>query len=335
MRIATRQNVSMSPASDSVDLLRSHGLRSTPQRRAILTAFEGGRTEHLSADEVHAQASQTLPDLGRGTVYATLAEFTELGLLAAFGVPEPVRYETNTTPHDHFGCRVCLRLFDLDGVVPGLENLTKRGFAIERVETRAEGICAECTDYETSLREGARAILATKPLGDILETRGIAGAEVSGPLGSLLLAATPQGLIRLAFEEHADASQLRKLAASRRGNDAGRRHLDQATRELQRYLTHKSTRTDCTIDWVALADHHPAVLQSTLEIPYATTRSYTELENNLPAKELGWPLGANPIPIIAPCHRVTRGVQTPDIFVGGPHRREWLLAHEQHHPRSG
>ena len=36
------------------------------------------------------------------------------GLLAAFGTPEPVRYETNTEPHDHFRCRLCLRLFDLD-----------------------------------------------------------------------------------------------------------------------------------------------------------------------------------------------------------------------------
>ncbi len=334
MLSVARQNASMRPASDSGNLLRSHGLRSTPQRRAILAAFGGGRTEHLSADEVHAQASQTLPDLGRGTVYATLAEFTELGLLAAFGASEPVRYETNTTPHDHFRCRVCLRLFDLDGVLRGLEHLAKRGFAIERIQTRAEGVCAECGDYETSLRNGAQAILTTRPLGDILQTRAIAAAVVSSPLGPLLLAATPHGLIRLAFEDHADASQLRKLAASRRGTQAARRHLDQGTGELQRYITANSTQIDCTIDWGALAEHHPTVLQATLEIPYATTRSYTELNNNLTAKELGWPLGANPIPIVAPCHRVTRGTQIPETFVGGPSRRKWLLAHEQHHPRS-
>ncbi len=324
----------MSSASpDSVGLLRSHGLRSTPQRRAILAAFQGGSTEHLSADEVHARASSTLPDLGRGTVYATLAEFTELGLLAAFGVPEPVRYETNTTPHDHFRCRVCLRLFDLDGVVHGLGNI-KTGFTIECVETRAEGVCAECTDYETSLRKGARAILTTKPLGDIFEIRGIAGAEVNSPVGPLLLAATPQGLIRLAFDEHADAGPLRELAASRRGNDATRGHLHQAIHEVQGYLAGQRTQIDCTIDWATLADHCPDLLRSTLDIPYATTRSYTEFQLGLPAKELGWPLGANPIPIITPCHRVTRGIQTPDIFVGGPQRRRWLLAHEQRHAGS-
>ena len=37
---------------------------------------------------------------------------------------------------------------------------------------------------------------------------------------------------------------------------------------------------------------------------------------------------ANPIPIVAPCHRVTRGVETPITFVGGPERRRWLQAYE-------
>ena len=83
--------MSLTP-DDAGELLRARGMRSTPQRRAILSVFGGGRTEHLSADEVYAQASRSLPDLSRGTVYATLAEFSELGLLSAFGSPEPVRY---------------------------------------------------------------------------------------------------------------------------------------------------------------------------------------------------------------------------------------------------
>jgi Fe2+ or Zn2+ uptake regulation protein len=98
---------------DAGELLRARGMRSTPQRRAILSAFYGGRTDHLSADEVYAQASRALPELGRGTVYAALAEFTALGLLSAFGSPEPVRYETNLQLHAHFRCRLCARVFDL------------------------------------------------------------------------------------------------------------------------------------------------------------------------------------------------------------------------------
>ena len=64
----------MSLRSDQAgELLRARGLRSTPQRRAILGAFQGGPTEHLSADEVYARAAKSLPDLSRGTVYAALA----------------------------------------------------------------------------------------------------------------------------------------------------------------------------------------------------------------------------------------------------------------------
>lgn len=313
----------------SVDLLRSHGLRGTPQRRAILAAFQGGRAEHLSADEVHARASRTLPDLGRGTVYATLAEFTELGLLAAFGVPEPVRYESNTCAHDHFRCRVCLRLFDLDGLPAVASSISQRGFLVERVETRAKGVCADCTDYLAGLRTAAQAILTTPPLGDSLHMRGTAVIEISTPLGPLLLAATQRGMIRLAFPEHADACQLRDLASNRRGSVVARRHLHQATRELSHYLTGDSRHLDCTIDWATLADHAPDVLQSTLEIPYGTTRSYTDMKVDRRARKLGEALGANPVPILTPCHRVMRGVETPEIFVGGAQRRTWLLAIER------
>ena len=110
-------------------------MRSTPQRRAILSVFVGGRTEHLAADEVYARASRLVPELSRSTVYATLAEFSELGLLSAFGTPEPVRYETNLDPHAHFRCHLCLRIFDLIGGHQEPGDISDPGFVVERVET--------------------------------------------------------------------------------------------------------------------------------------------------------------------------------------------------------
>jgi Fe2+ or Zn2+ uptake regulation protein/O6-methylguanine-DNA--protein-cysteine methyltransferase len=312
---------------NAAELLRSHGLRSTPQRRAILGAFQGGSTEHLSADEVHSRTSQVLPDLGRGTVYAALAEFTELGLLSAFGAPEPVRYETNTVQHDHFRCRLCLRLFDLEDAVPGLNRIAGHGHTIERVETRAEGICSDCSAYEKGLTEGTRAIRATGPSDDWRAMRGVAAAEMDGPLGTLLLAATPRGLIRLGFDDHADAESLRELAKSRRGSQAARHHLDVIIVELERYLNHVSTQIECPVDWDALADTES--LRAPLEIPYATTRSYSELSVKRDARRLGRLMGANPIPLVVPCHRVTRGAEEPKVFVGGRERRHWLLLHER------
>lgn len=316
---------------DAGELLRATGLRSTPQRRSILSVFHGHRTEHLSADEVYARATQSLPDLSRGTVYATLAEFTELGLLSAVGAPDPVRYETNTTRHAHFRCRLCLRLFDLEHGLQNPELITERGFQIERVETLAEGVCADCGEYTSGLAAAARAIKRSGAQGDALGARGAASLETQTQLGTILLAATPHGLIRVAFDDHADADALRALAASRRGSQAARAHLSQTAEKLRLYFAGATDPINCEIDWEQLSPDATTALQATATIPYATNRSYSALGLDITAQELGSIMGGNPIPIVTPCHRVTRGSEIPTIFVGGPTRRHWLERHEREH----
>jgi methylated-DNA-[protein]-cysteine S-methyltransferase len=330
--LAARHNVCVPQSRpDPAETLRSRGLRSTPQRRAILTAFDGGAAEHLSADEVHARASQLNPDLGRGTVYATLAELTELGLLAALGAPEPVRYEINATPHDHFRCRVCLRHFDLDGASRDPLPAAPEGFTVERVETRLEGVCAECSEYEAGLVSGTRMIAKGEPVADLLKRPGIACAAGDGPLGPLQLAASPDGLVRLAFEDHGDFAELRARSAGRRGSQAARGHLRTAIEELRRYFAGELTRFETPVDWSAFAPPLAEALRAASRIPYARRRSYTELGLQLPAREIGLSYGANPLPVLTPCHRVTRGVETPKAFVGGLERRRWLEGHERRH----
>jgi methylated-DNA-[protein]-cysteine S-methyltransferase len=319
----------MSLRSDKAgELLRARGLRSTPQRRAILGAFQGDPTEHLSADEAYARAAESLPDLSRGTVYATLAEFSELGLLSATGAPEPVRYETNTTHHSHFRCRLCLRIFDLVSGLQNPEEITDAGFSVDRVDTRAEGICAECNDYDAGLRAGARAISQSGPTADTLAAPGVATATLDGPLGALLLAATPQGLTRVAFEGHGDFDALQTRASGRRGSYAARRHLADAAAKLRDYFAGNTGREQWVIDWAFLEPSGALALRSTESIPYAGHRSYIDLANAGSAGDLGRIMGANPIPIVAPCHRVTRGVEVPTTFVGGSDRRHWLESHE-------
>jgi Fe2+ or Zn2+ uptake regulation protein/O6-methylguanine-DNA--protein-cysteine methyltransferase len=315
---------------DASELLRARGMRSTPQRRAILSVFGGGRTEHLSADEIYARASEALSGLSRATVYATLAEFSELGLLSAFGSPEPVRYDTNLEPHAHFRCRLCLRISDLAGgrQVPG--DINDPGFVVERVETRAEGVCDECTAYAAGLQAGASAMRKAGPAIDTLSASGVAVSELESPLGPLILGATPQGLTRLAFDDHGDVDALRAHAASRRGSHAARGHLAQASTSLQEYFSGQLSLPVCSIDWGRLDSGAPG-LTATEAIPYGTQRSYSTLDRGLSSRDLGRLLGRNPIPVFMPCHRVGRGTETPVTFVGGAARRQWLQAHEQTH----
>jgi methylated-DNA-[protein]-cysteine S-methyltransferase len=239
-----------------------------------------------------------------------------------------VRYETNTSHHSHFRCRLCLRTFDIRSGLQNPEEITDPGFTVERVDTSAEGICAECNDYAAGLKAGARAISRSGPTTDTLAAPGVATASLDGPLGTLLLAATPQGLTRVAFEGHGDFDALRAHATSRRGSQGARRHLTDAAAKLRDYFAGNTNRPHWVIDWAFLESAGEPALRSTESIPYASHRSYTDLTNAGSARDLGRIMGANPIPIVTPCHRVTRGIEIPTTFVGGPDRRHWLNSYE-------
>ncbi len=305
-----------------MQLLRSRGLRVTPQRRAILDAFTHGPAEHLSADEVHARAAAAVPELGRGTVYAALAELTELGILSARGSPEPVRYETNTAPHQHFRCRLCLRLFDVDLEEPPTEALTAGGYVVEHVTVSADGVCAECGDYAKGLRAGAdRARNRPSPeLPDDLAT-----ATVDTRLGPLALAATPSGLMRAVFDNHADAATLRDAKRARRGGRAARDHIATAKAAVADFFAGHPPR-ETTIDWSHLPD--APTLHAVMTIPAAHDASYETLGTGA-ARQTGDSLGANPVAILIPCHRVTRGSEVPPEYVGGADRLAALRAIER------
>jgi methylated-DNA-[protein]-cysteine S-methyltransferase len=312
--------------------LRERGLRSTPQRHAILKAFERRPAEHLSAEEIHDRASRSLSSLSRATVYATLAELTELGLLSAVGLPEPVRYELNTARHDHFRCRLCLRLFDLDGSRETFVAGPPRAI-VERVDVRAEGICADCVDYGAALKRGARSIKhdsRARPWSDVLQRAEVACAATDGPLGTVLLAASPDGVLRLAFDDHFDVPALQARAASRKGARDARRRLHETSSALEHFFTGERRAVDCAIDRRGLADAAQA-LDATRAIPFAAHLSYTKLPGGLAPSALGLWMGSNPLPLIFPCHRVSRGKEVPDMFVGGLERRRWLEQHEREH----
>ena len=298
---------------DAGELLRARGLRVTPQRRAILGAFSRDAAEHLSADEIHARASAVVPELGRGTVYAALAELTELGLLAARGSPEPVRYETNTEPHQHFRCRLCLRLFDValgdpDPAVP-------EGFVVEQIAITAEGVCAECVEYDKGLRAGAKRA-RSHPSPDLPE--GLAATTADTPLGRLTLAATADGVVRSVFAGHGDLPALRRMVDGRRGSRAAREHLAAAKDVVAAYFAGQPARA-CAIDWARIRGG-PS-LRAAMAVPRGQLASYDALESTAGARELGDTLGSNPLAILVPCHRVIRGRELPDEYVGGAERR--------------
>ncbi len=291
----------------------------TPQRRAILGAFNDRPDEHLSADEVHARATIVVQEIGRGTVYATLAELTELGLVAAVGSPEPVRYEINVAPHDHFRCRLCLRLWDVDLGAPPRDPPTDHGFLIERIVMSAEGLCAECRAYSRGLSAGAAAMISKPQLDDDL-IGSLACVRRESPLGALLLACSSQGIVRLAFDDHADADALSRRAKTRRGERGARNRAEALGTALENYFGGGLDAAEEVVDWGRAEAATSGALEATRGIPYGEPRSYERLGFEIRAYDCGYAMGSNPIPMLLPCHRVARGSERPDVWVGGIER---------------
>lgn len=133
-----------STAEEHAERLRAHGLRITPQRRAILAAFADGESGHLTADEVFERARTELPELSRATVYNTLGEFVRVGLLRTVEGAGTQRYDPNLdADHHHFRCLSCGDLFDVHP--RGTNALTVLdGFEVTSVSILLEGTCPRC-----------------------------------------------------------------------------------------------------------------------------------------------------------------------------------------------
>ena len=163
----------------------------------------------------------------------------------------------------------------------------------------------------------------------------VAYALLDTPVGELLLAATPRGLVRVAYPsrggwervlaELAGSISPRVLAAPKR--------LDEPRRELDQYFAGKRRDFELPLDWQLSRGFERRVLRATARIPYGQTSSYAQIAAAAGSPR-GWratgnALGANPLPIVVPCHRVLRTGGALGGYGGGPERKAALLAIER------
>jgi len=88
--------------ADIYELLRSAGVKPTPQRVAV-ARYVLGTTSHPTADQVLAKARRECPTLSRATVYNTLTRLAEHGLVRLQTIREGVVvFDANTEKHHHF-----------------------------------------------------------------------------------------------------------------------------------------------------------------------------------------------------------------------------------------
>lgn len=197
-------------------------------------------------------------------------------------------------------------------------------------------------DMERLIRESA-ATLPAKPPEELAagvahgaERAGlldVAYGEVDSPLGPLTVAATPRGLVKIAFPTGPQEEVLVELAErlSPRVLEAPER-LDEVRRELDEYFEGRRREFELPLDWSLTRGFFRRVLRATARIGYGQVGTYTEMAARAGSpravRAAGNALASNPIPLVVPCHRVLRTGGGLGGYGGGLERKEFLLRME-------
>jgi len=158
----------------------------------------------------------------------------------------------------------------------------------------------------------------------------IAYRTLETPVGTLLLAATEAGLVRVAYDREDHDAVLVALAGKvspRILLAPGR--LDRPARQLSEYFSGIRTAFDLPLDLRLATGFRRSVLTHLTEIGYGRTESYTDVAaatgHPRAVRAVGTACATNPLPVVVPCHRVVRSDGTTGGYVGGAAAKQALL----------
>jgi methylated-DNA-[protein]-cysteine S-methyltransferase len=156
--------------------------------------------------------------------------------------------------------------------------------------------------------------------------------SMDSAIGRLTLRANGEGLTHIFFEGTAPSRPDDAIADVdvTAGSDV-EKYLDQTERELREYFD--GTRTEFTVKLAPRGtDFQRQVWRALLEVPHGATCSYGEIASKIArpkaVRAVGAANGANPIPIIIPCHRIVGGNRRLTGYAGGLELKRQLLALE-------
>jgi methylated-DNA-[protein]-cysteine S-methyltransferase len=161
----------------------------------------------------------------------------------------------------------------------------------------------------------------------------VAYRTLDTPLGSLLLAATEAGLVRIAYacEGHDRVLEQLTRTVSPRLLRASK-PLEPAVRQIMDYFARRRTTFELPLDLRLAHGFRRTVLEHLPEIRYGTTASYASVAatagNPKAVRAVGTACATNPLPLVVPCHRVVRSDGSPGLYLAGVDAKRALLALE-------
>lgn len=158
----------------------------------------------------------------------------------------------------------------------------------------------------------------------------VAYRTVDSPYGELLVAATPLGVVRVAFEREGHDTVLAELAAriSPRILRTGIR-TDEAARQLDEYFAGTRRAFELPVDLRLVDGFRRTVVSHLPDIGYGSTASYAALAAAVGSpkavRAVGSACANNPVPVVVPCHRVVRSDGSIGQYLGGAEVKAALL----------
>lgn len=132
---------------DLIGQLKEKGLKITPQRLAIIDALVAKREAHPGASLIYNEARKKTMHVSLSTVYATLKEFSENGLIKSLEFDRMEnRYEGNLSEHINLVCKRCGAIIDynLPPTIEPKDVARKSGFVVTEARMEYYGYCRDC-----------------------------------------------------------------------------------------------------------------------------------------------------------------------------------------------
>lgn len=124
-------------------VLRRCGLKVTAPRLEIMRYLDGNE-EHPKAERIYKDLKRTNVSLSKTTVYNTLDLLRKRGVVHAVITEDGIRYEMQEKPHQHFICRGCKAIIEVEGKGPEVGTLLMGLHRVDEFHAHYTGLCHGC-----------------------------------------------------------------------------------------------------------------------------------------------------------------------------------------------
>ena len=127
------------------EILIDHDIKPSIQRVEILNYLLGAKN-HPSVDTIYTELLPIIPTLSKTTIYNTLKLFAKNNIVNEIVIEgKETRYDAIYTPHGHFKCLKCNKIYDFEYDIDKIKMNSLKDFDIHTIQFYIKGICSRCT----------------------------------------------------------------------------------------------------------------------------------------------------------------------------------------------